>query len=83
MPHSYEGALRYRPRSSSGDNLGLKGLTEMTCKPEFRHEKMSPAGAVRGLPDMGLLDVTGPQTAFWAASRYMDQRRLPVTGFTM
>jgi transcriptional regulator GlxA family with amidase domain len=27
--------------------------------------------------DMGLLDVTGPQTVFWAASRYMEKRGLP------
>jgi len=26
-------------------------------------------------PGMGLLDLTGPQTAFWAASEYMDERR--------
>ncbi|MDB5929559.1 MAG: AraC family transcriptional regulator [Polaromonas sp.] len=28
-------------------------------------------------PDMGLLDVTGPQTVFWAASKAMEKRGLP------
>lgn len=28
-------------------------------------------------PDMGLLDVTGPQTVFWAASQCMEKRALP------
>ncbi|NOS76848.1 MAG: GlxA family transcriptional regulator [Nitrospira sp.] len=28
-------------------------------------------------PDVGLLDLTGPQTAFWAASKYMERRGLP------
>ncbi|VVP66517.1 HTH-type transcriptional regulator CdhR [Pseudomonas fluorescens] len=28
-------------------------------------------------PDMGLLDLTGAQTVFWAASRYMNGRGLP------
>ena len=28
-------------------------------------------------PDMGLLDLTGAQTVFWAASKYMEQRGLP------
>jgi len=28
-------------------------------------------------PDMGLLDVTGPQTVFWAASQCMQKRALP------
>lgn len=28
-------------------------------------------------PDMGLLDVTGPQTVFWAASESMKRRKLP------
>jgi transcriptional regulator GlxA family with amidase domain len=28
-------------------------------------------------PDMGLLDLTGAQTVFWAASRYMNSRGLP------
>src|SRR5438552_1073456 len=50
----------------------------MTYKPEFP----PPPDRARMVlfltfPDVGLLDVTGPQTAFWAASRYMEQRRLP------
>ncbi|MGE8064848.1 GlxA family transcriptional regulator [Pseudomonas sp. NPDC089569] len=32
-------------------------------------------------PDMGLLDLTGAQTVFWAASRYMNKRGLP--GYTL
>lgn len=32
-------------------------------------------------PDMGLLDLTGAQTVFWAASRYMNSRGLP--GYTL
>lgn len=28
-------------------------------------------------PDMGLLDLTGPQTVFWAASKFMEQRGRP------
>ncbi len=28
-------------------------------------------------PDVGLLDLTGAQTVFWAASKYMEQRGLP------
>lgn len=28
-------------------------------------------------PDMGLLDVTGPQTVFWTASKYIEERALP------
>jgi transcriptional regulator GlxA family with amidase domain len=28
-------------------------------------------------PDMGLLDLTGPQTVFWAASKAMEKRGLP------
>ncbi|MGH8386462.1 MAG: GlxA family transcriptional regulator [Pseudomonas sp.] len=28
-------------------------------------------------PQVGLLDLTGPQTVFWAASRYMNARQLP------
>ncbi|WP_288097875.1 helix-turn-helix domain-containing protein [Pseudomonas sp.] len=32
-------------------------------------------------PQMGLLDLTGAQTVFWAASRYMESRGLP--GYTL
>jgi len=32
-------------------------------------------------PEMGLLDLTGAQTVFWAASRYMEARDLP--GYTL
>jgi transcriptional regulator GlxA family with amidase domain len=32
-------------------------------------------------PQMGLLDLTGAQTVFWAASRYMNERGLP--GYTL
>jgi transcriptional regulator GlxA family with amidase domain len=50
----------------------------MTYNPEFP----PPADEARlvlfvTFPDVGLLDLSGPQTAFWAASRSMEQRRLP------
>ena len=49
----------------------------MTYNPEFPPR----AGEARlvlfvAVPDVGLLDLSGPQTAFWAASRCMEQRRL-------
>jgi transcriptional regulator GlxA family with amidase domain len=50
----------------------------MTYNPEF----LPPPDRARlvlfvAFPDMGLLDATGPQTVFWAASKSMEKRGLP------
>jgi transcriptional regulator GlxA family with amidase domain len=54
-------------------------MAEMTYIPKYqpssqRHEKLVLFVA---FPQMGLLDLTGAQTVFWAASRYMQERGLP------
>jgi transcriptional regulator GlxA family with amidase domain len=50
----------------------------MTYTPEFLPAHRTPLTVLFvAYPDMGLLDVTGPQTAFWAASRAMEKRGLP------
>lgn len=51
----------------------------MTYSPKYppssqKHEKLVVFVA---FPQMGLLDLTGAQTVFWAASRYMEERGLP------
>lgn len=51
----------------------------MTYIPKYppssqKHEKLVIFVA---FPQMGLLDMTGAQTVFWAASRYMEERGLP------
>lgn len=51
----------------------------MTYIPKYppssqKHEKLVVFVA---FPQMGLLDLTGAQTVFWAASRYMEERGLP------
>lgn len=51
----------------------------MTYIPKYppssqKHEKLVLFVA---FPEMGLLDLTGAQTVFWAASRYMEERGLP------
>ena len=53
----------------------------MTYTPEFLPNHRAPLTVLFvAYPDMGLLDVTGPQTAFWAASKAMEKRGLP--GYT-
>ena len=51
----------------------------MTYTPEFLpfHDKTRLVLFV-AYPDMGLLDLTGPQTVFWAASKALKKRGLPV-----
>jgi transcriptional regulator GlxA family with amidase domain len=50
----------------------------MTNNPEFPPRSDGPRTVLFvTFPDVGLLDVTGPQTAFWAASRSLEQRSLP------
>jgi transcriptional regulator GlxA family with amidase domain len=50
----------------------------MTYTPEFLPNHTAPKLVLFvAYPDMGLLDVTGPQTAFWAASQAMEKRGLP------
>lgn len=51
----------------------------MTYTPKYppfsqKHEKLV---LFLAFSQMGLLDMTGPQTVFWAASRYMQERGLP------
>jgi transcriptional regulator GlxA family with amidase domain len=51
----------------------------MTNKPEI---KPSPASQARlvlfvAFPGMCMLDMAGPQTAFWSASKYMEEKGLP------
>lgn len=49
----------------------------MTYIPEFLPIRHNPLIVLFvAYPDMGLLDVTGPQTAFWAATKYMEKRGL-------
>jgi len=54
-------------------------MAEMTYIPNYppssqKHEKLV---VFLAFPHMGLLDLTGAQTVFWAASRYMQERGLP------
>lgn len=54
-------------------------MAEMTYIPKYppssqKHEKIV---VFLAFPQMGLLDLTGAQTVFWAASRYMEERGLP------
>ncbi|HSH71657.1 MAG TPA: GlxA family transcriptional regulator [Methylophilaceae bacterium] len=54
-------------------------MAEMTYIPKYppssqKHQKLVLFVA---FPQMGLLDLTGAQTVFWAASRYMEERGLP------
>lgn len=50
----------------------------MTYKPEFLPlPDRARLVLFVAFPDMGLLDVTGPQTVFWAASKAMEKRGLP------
>lgn len=49
----------------------------MTDTPEFLPSANGPRLVLFvAYPDMGLLDVTGPQTVFWAASKAMEKRGL-------
>jgi transcriptional regulator GlxA family with amidase domain len=65
---------------SVGDDLApvWKALAAMTDNPEFP----PTSGGQRtvlfvAFPDMGLLDLTGPQTVFWAASKALAERGGP------
>lgn len=51
----------------------------MTNTPRKQPNPSSPARHVLfvAFPAMGLLDATGPQTVFWAASKALEQRGLP------
>lgn len=51
----------------------------MTYNPEIKPSRRSKARRVLfvAFPEMGLLDLTGAQTVFWAADKYMAQRGLP------
>ncbi len=50
----------------------------MTHTPEFLPHRVKPRQILFvAYPDMGLLDATGPQTVFWAASKAMEKRGLP------
>lgn len=50
----------------------------MTHTPEFLPHRVKPRQVLFvAYPDMGLLDATGPQTVFWAASKAMEKRGRP------
>src|SRR5258705_1562584 len=50
----------------------------MTHNPEFLPYPDRPRPVLFvAFPDVGLLDLTGAQTVFWAASKYMERRGLP------
>ncbi|MNR88123.1 HTH-type transcriptional regulator CdhR [compost metagenome] len=51
----------------------------MTYNPEFKSSHIVSPRLVLFLafPEMGLLDLTGAQTVFWAADKYMAERGLP------
>jgi transcriptional regulator GlxA family with amidase domain len=53
----------------------------MTDNPEFLPTGRKPRVVLfLAYPDVGLLDLTGPQTVFWAATKAMEKRGLP--GYT-
>lgn len=49
----------------------------MTKIPLILPTNAPPVVVFLAFPDMGLLDITGPQTVFWAASRAREARGLP------